>query len=172
TALCHSLALRFVTGAGGLRLLLGERDLTTDIRRPEISQMASKVSAHPVVRQSLLALQRDLGKDGGVVMEGRDIGTIIFPDADVKFYLDASPEERGRRRYAELQHQGTPVNLTTTVQEIAERDRRDSGREHAPLQQAADAVVIDTTPLPLAEVVRTMADYVQERASGDGRREN
>jgi cytidylate kinase len=172
TALCNSLELRFVAGAEGLRLLLGERDVTTDIRRPEISQMASKVSAHPVVRQRLLALQRDLGKDGGVVMEGRDIGTVVFPDADVKFYLDASPEERGRRRYAELQQQGTPANLATTVQEIAERDRRDSGREHAPLHQAADAVVIDTTARSLAEVVRTMADYVEDRASGDGRREN
>jgi cytidylate kinase len=133
--------------------------------------MASKVSGHPVVRQRLLALQRDLGKDGGVVMEGRDIGTVVFPEADVKFYLDASPEERGRRRYAELQHQGTPINLTLTVQEMAERDRRDSGREHAPLRQAVDAVVIDTTALSLAKVVHTMTDFVQDRASGDGRRE-
>jgi cytidylate kinase len=96
---------------------------------------------------------------------------VVFPDADVKFYLDASPEERGRRRYAELQQQGTSANLATTVQEIAERDRRDSGREHAPLRQAADAVVIDTTTLPLAEVVHTMVAHVQDRASGDGRRE-
>jgi CMP/dCMP kinase len=159
TALCNGLTLRFVAGPEGVRLLLGERDVTIDIRKPEISQMASKVSAHPVVRHCLLTLQRDLGKAGGVVMEGRDIGTVVFPDADVKFYLTASPEERGRRRYAELQQQGTPANLATTVQEIAERDRRDSGREHAPLQRAADAVVIDTTTLSLAEVVGIMAGY-------------
>jgi CMP/dCMP kinase len=170
-ALCDGLRLRFVAGAEGTRLLSGERDVTLDIRKPEVSQMASKVSAHPLVRRCLLALQRDLGKAGGVVMEGRDIGTVVFPDADVKFYLDASPEERGRRRYTELQHQGTPANLATTVREIAERDRRDSGREHAPLRRAADAVVIDTTTLSLAEVVHTMADHVRGRASGDDRRE-
>jgi len=170
-ALCEGLMLRFVLRGEGLRLLLGERDVTTDIRKPEVSQMASRVSAQPAVRQRLLVLQRNLGKEGGVVMEGRDIGTMVFPDADVKFYLDASPAERGRRRYAELQEQGTPASLTMTVQEMAERDRRDSGREHAPLRQAADAVVIDTTTLPLAEVVHTMADYVRDRTSGDGRRE-
>jgi len=170
-ALCEGLMLRFVLRGEGLRLLLGERDVTTDIRKPEVSQMASRVSAQPAVRQRLLVLQRNLGKEGGVVMEGRDIGTIVFPDADVKFYLDASPAERGRRRYAELQEQGTPASLTMTAQEMAERDRRDSGREHAPLRQAADAVVIDTTTLPLAEVVHTMADYVRDRTSGDGRRE-
>lgn len=170
-ALCEGLMLRFVLRGEGLRLLLGERDVTTDIRKPEVSQMASRVSAQPAVRQRLLALQRNLGKEGGVVMEGRDIGTMVFPDADVKFYLDASPAERGRRRYAELQEQGTPASLTMTAQEMAERDRRDSGREHAPLRQAADAVVIDTTTLPLAEVVHTMADYVRDRTSGDGRRE-
>jgi cytidylate kinase len=103
-------------------------------------------------------------------MEGRDIGTVVFPDADVKFYLDASPDERGRRRHAELQQRGTVAGLTETTQEIAERDRRDSGREHAPLRKAVDAVVIDTTALPLAEVVRVMAAHVQNRASVDGKR--
>jgi cytidylate kinase len=170
-ALCDGLRLGLVTGTEGTRLLSGERDITLDIRKPEVSQMASKVSAHPLVRQRLLALQRDLGEAGGVVMEGRDIGTVVFPDADVKFYLDASPEERGRRRYAELQGQGTPADLVTTVREIAERDRRDSGREHAPLRRAADAVVIDTTTRSLVEVVHTMADYIRDRASGDDRRE-
>jgi len=159
-ALCDGLVLRFVPGPEGLRLLLGERDLTTDIRRPEVSQMASKVSAQPAVRQRLLALQRALGNGGGVVVEGRDIGTVVFPDADVKFYLDASPEERGRRRHAELQQAGKPANLTATIQEIAERDRRDSGRTCAPLRQATDAVVVDTTALTLAEVVDTLVRYI------------
>ena len=171
TVLCSSLSLRFVAGTDGPRLLLGERDVTADIRRPEVSQMASQVSAHPVVRKRLLVLQRELGKDGGVVMEGRDIGTAVFPDADVKFYLDALPEERGRRRYTELQQQGASADLMETVQEMAERDRRDSGRVHAPLRKAEEAVVIDTTMLPLAEVVRVMATHVQNRASVDGRRE-
>jgi cytidylate kinase len=159
--LCDSLALRFVPGPEGVRLLLDERDLTADIRRPEVSQMASKVSAQPIVRQRLLALQRELGKGGGVVVEGRDIGTIVFPDADVKFYLDASPEERGRRRLAELPHQAAPASLAGTIQEMAERDQRDSSREHAPLRRATDAVVVDTTSRTLAEVVEMMLRCVQ-----------
>jgi len=93
-------------------------------------------------------------------VEGRDIGTVVFPDADVKFYLEASPEERGRRRHAELQQQGKPASLTATIQEMAERDRRDSGRAYAPLRRATDAVVVDTTVLTPTEVVDTMVRYI------------
>ena len=96
--LCENLPLRFAPGEAGVQVLLAERDITAAIRQPEVSQMASKVSAQPAVRQGLLLLQRNMGKGGGVVMEGRDIGTVVFPDADVKFFLDASAEERGRRR--------------------------------------------------------------------------
>jgi cytidylate kinase len=170
-ALCEGLALRFVAGPEGMHLFLGERDITADIRRSEVSQMASKVSAQPIVRQRLLALQRELGKGGGVVVEGRDIGTVVFPAADIKFYLDASPEERGRRRHAELGQQRTPASLTETVQEMAERDQRDSERAHAPLRRAADAVVVDTTALTLTEVVETMLRAVHACASADGNRE-
>jgi len=159
-ALCDGLALRFVSSPAGVHLFLGDRDITADIRQPEVSQMASKVSAQPIVRQRLLTLQRDMGKDGGVVMEGRDIGTVVFPDADIKFYLDASPEERGRRRYVELQQQGIPITLATTVQEMSERDQRDSGREHAPLRRAVDAVTVDTTTLSLVEVVDLLVQHV------------
>lgn len=160
-ALCDNLRLQVVPGPQGMRLLIGERDITADIRRPEISQMASQVSAQPVVRQYLLTLQRDLGKEGGVVVEGRDIGTVIFPDADVKFYLDASPEERGRRRYTELQHQGDSASLATIVQEIVTRDQRDSSRVHAPLRPADDAIVVDTTALTLEEVVAALLHRIQ-----------
>jgi cytidylate kinase len=160
-ALCEGLALRFLPEAHGLRILLGERDISAAIRRPEVSQMASKVSAQPIVRQRLLSLQRELGAAGGVVMEGRDIGTKVFPEADVKFYLDASPEVRGRRRYAELQQQGVTTDLQETIQEMAERDQRDSSRTHAPLQRAVDAVFIDTTALLLVEVVDAMVRTVQ-----------
>jgi CMP/dCMP kinase len=162
-AVCDRLALQIVPGPQGMCFLLDDRDITADIRRPEISQMASQVSAQPVVRQRLLLLQRELGKEGGVVVEGRDIGTVVFPDADVKFYLDASPEERGRRRQAELQPQETP--LATTIKEMVERDQRDSQRAHAPLRPAADAVVIDTTALSLAQVVETLLQHVQTSAS-------
>ena len=154
--LCEDLPLRFVPDGTGVRVLLGERDITVAIRQPEVSQMASKVSAQPAVRQGLLTLQRNMGKGGGVVMEGRDIGTVVFPDADVKFYLDASAEERGRRRYRELQQQGVTTTVETTVREMTERDQRDSGREHAPLRCADDAVAIDTTTLAFSEVVDLM----------------
>jgi cytidylate kinase len=160
-ALCDQLDLRFVSGPAGPRLLLGDRDITSEIRRPEVSQMASKVSAQQGVRQRLLTLQRELGKGGGVVMEGRDIGTVVFPDADIKFYLDASPEERGRRRYAELQAQERAESLAATMREMAERDQRDSTRAHAPLQRAVDAVVVDTTALTLEEVVETLLRRVR-----------
>lgn len=162
--LCDNLALRFVAGPEGMRLLLGERDITAEIRRPEVSQMASKVSAQPRVRQRLLALQRELGKDGGVVMEGRDIGTVVFPDADIKFYLDASPEERGRRRHVELQQQEKSESLAATIRDMAERDQRDSERAHAPLRRAADAVVVDTTTLTLTEVVEVLLRRVRAAA--------
>jgi cytidylate kinase len=160
-ALCDHLPLRFLPDAGGVRILLGERDITAAVRRPEVSQMASKVSAQFMVRQRLLALQRELGAGGGVVMEGRDIGTVVFPDADVKFYLDASPEVRGRRRQVELQQHGVSADLRKTIQEMAERDQRDSSREHAPLQRAADALFIDTTTFSLADVVDTMLRTAQ-----------
>jgi cytidylate kinase len=160
-AVCDGLALRFVPGPEGVCLMLDGRDITADVRRPEVSQMASKVSAQLRVRQQLLTLQRELGKGGGVVIEGRDIGTVVFPDADVKFYMDASPEVRARRRYGELQQQGDASDLATTQQEMAARDRRDSGRAHAPLRPAPDAIMVDTTNLALAEVVDTLLQRVQ-----------
>jgi len=159
-ALCHDLPLRFVSEPTGIRLFLGERDITAAIRQPEVSQMASKVSAQPAVRQGLLALQRQMGQNGGVVLEGRDIGTIVFPDADLKFFLDAAPEERGRRRHHELQQQGVMTTLDTTLREMAERDQRDSGREHAPLRRAEDAIVVDTTTLSLQDVVQLLLRHV------------
>ncbi len=160
-ALCDDLPLRFLPENGGVRILLGAREITAAIRQPEVSQMASKVSAQPIVRRRLLGVQREWGAAGNVVMEGRDIGTAVFPAADVKFYLDASPEVRGQRRYAELQDQGVSTDLQKTIQEMAERDQRDSTRTHAPLHPAADAIVIDTTSLSLPEVVDTMLRAVQ-----------
>lgn len=159
-ALCRNMPLRFVSAPTGVRLFLGEREITAAIRQPEVSQMASKVSAQPAVRQGLLTLQRQMGQEGGVVLEGRDIGTVVFPDADLKFFLDAAPEERGRRRHSELQQQGVTTTLETTLREMAERDQRDSGREHAPLRRAEDAIVVDTTTLSLQDVVQLLLQHV------------
>ena len=164
-AVCASLALRFEPASAGQRLFIGGRDVTHEIRRPEVSQMASKVSAQPVVREHLLALQRDLGKDGSAVLEGRDIGTVVFPDADMKVYLDASSEERSRRRYAELARKGTATSLEATREDMQERDERDSGRAHAPLRAASDAIILDTTGLSLAEVVDALVKRVETYAS-------
>ena len=148
------------------RILLGDRDITDDIGQPEVSQWASKVSAQPRVRAALLGLQRRLGAAGAAVLEGRDIGTVVFPRADLKIFLDASVEERGRRRHAELSAKGhAGASLEQTIRDVEERDRRDSERAHAPLRPADDAIRLDTTRLSRAEVVERLAALVHARAS-------
>ena len=161
-ALCDAADIRL----SGARVLVGNRDISEAIRRPEMSRMASQVSAQPQVRRALLGLQRRLGGTGAAVLEGRDIGTVVFPDADLKIFLDASLEERGRRRYAELQQRGeAKVSLAQTRRDMAERDRRDSQRAHAPLRPATDAVRLDTTALTQAGVVDSLAELVHAHAS-------
>jgi len=155
--------LDFELARDGERLLIGGRDLSAAIRRPEAGELASRVSTQPVVRQRLVALQRALGAAGGVVMEGRDIGTVVFPDARVKLYLTADPATRAARRAAELRAAAATVDEAALARELAERDRRDAGRAHSPLRPAADAVVLDTTALTLEEVVEAMERVVRER---------
>ncbi len=156
-------ALDFELARDGERLLVGGRDLSAAIRRPEAGGLASRVSTQPVVRQRLVALQRALGAAGGVVMEGRDIGTVVFPDARVKLYLTADPATRAARRAAELRAAAATVDEAALARELAERDRRDAGRAHSPLRPAADAVVLDTTALTLEDVVEAMERVVRER---------
>ncbi len=151
--LCEQLEIVFEDRPDGMRVLVDGRDFTAAIRTAEAGQLASKVSTQPVVRERLVALQRRMGASEGVVMEGRDIGTVVFPDAAVKFFLTASPEERARRRCAELAARGEHADVTEVAREIAERDRRDAGRTHSPLRPAADAVVIDTTGSSIDAVV-------------------
>ena len=155
--------LDFELARDGERLLIGGRDLSAAIRRPEAGELASRVSTQPVVRQRLVALQRALGAAGGVVMEGRDIGTVVFPDARVKLYLTADPATRAARRAAELRAAAATVDEAALARELTERDRRDAGRAHSPLRPAADAVVLDTTALTLEEVVEAMERVVRER---------
>ncbi|HTP05496.1 MAG TPA: (d)CMP kinase [Nitrospirota bacterium] len=135
-------------------------DVSGEIRTPEMGMLASAVSKSPAVRGRLLTLQRELGESGGVVMDGRDIGTVVFPDADMKFYLDASAEERGRRRYLELRAKGMDVDRARITQEIEERDRQDSGREIAPLKQADDALLIDSSSMSIDEVLSRMISEI------------
>ena len=148
--------------------LLGEivtidgHDVTRAIRTPEIDRAAAAVARLPRVRAILVAQQRQLGSDGGIVMEGRDIGTVVFPDADVKVYLDASPEERARRRAADPAHTGGPAAVSDVATLLTARDELDRTRQASPLYAAPDAVVVDTTGKSVEEVVREVL-YVVER---------
>jgi CMP/dCMP kinase len=135
-------------------------DVTGEIRTPEMGMMASAVSKSRAVRERLLVLQRELGKNGGVVMDGRDIGTVVFPCAEVKFYLDAAAEERGRRRYLELKAKGMDVDPAQITREIRDRDRQDSMRSLAPLRRADDALLIDSTSQTVDEVLERMLSVI------------
>jgi len=141
----------------GLRVLLDAADVSDAIRAPDMGMGASRVSAIPGVREALFMLQRLSGEQGGVVLEGRDIGTVVFPDAEVKFFLTASPEVRARRRYEELLGRGQNVSYEATLEEVRSRDQKDTMRAIAPLKQADDAVVIDSSGLTIDEVVEAMA---------------
>jgi cytidylate kinase len=144
------------------RVVIDGHDIAAAIRTPEIDTAAAAVSRHPAVRRALVARQRAYGASGGIVMEGRDIGTVVFPSADLKIYLDASAEERARRRAADPAHtssQGTQLSAVATA--MAERDRSDSTRADSPLTVAADAVVVDTTGVPIAEVIEKVLRLVE-----------
>lgn len=146
---------------GALRVLLDGTDVAAEIRTPQVSQMASKASALPAVRARLLELQREMGRRGSVVAEGRDIGTVIFPGAEVKVFLQASAAERARRRFAELRAAGQAVKLDETLREIEERDQRDSERDLAPLRQAEDAVLIDSSSMDADQVMAQVLEHIR-----------
>jgi cytidylate kinase len=152
---------------GGRRVRVDGADVTSEIRSPEVSSAASRVSVHGGVRRNMVARQRAMGLSGGVVLDGRDIGTAVFPDAEVKFYLDADPAQRARRRHEELQRAGAAVSLQTVEREVRERDHADSHRAESPLVRAADAIDLDTTALGLDEVLARMLAAVQSRMTAD-----
>lgn len=158
---------RFETAAAENRLYLGSRDITEAIRSPEVAQAASIVATHAAVRQHLVERQRALGAAGGVVMEGRDIGTVVFPDADVKVFLDASPEARAERRQKDLAGTGA-ASAEAVLRQITERDRRDRTRDVSPLVPAPDAVRIDTTQLTAAEVAEEILKIARQKFGGAG----
>jgi CMP/dCMP kinase len=147
--------------AGLMLVYLRGHDVSTAIRAQSVGLGASKVSAHPAVREALLELQRGQGREGGVVLEGRDIGTVVFPDAEAKFYLTASAEVRAQRRRDELAARGTPPTLAEVLTEVTERDRRDSTRPIAPLRQAADAQLVDSSSLSIEQVVELIVAQVR-----------
>ena len=153
--------LRLDLRPGGAVILDGE-DVTATLRTQEVGAAASRVSVHPPVRRHMVARQREMGQAGGVVMDGRDIGTAVFPDADVKFYVDAHPRQRATRRHEELAQRGQASDLDTIEREIRERDHADSTRAESPLTRAPDAIHLDTTELGLDEVVRRMLAAIEK----------
>ena len=162
-ALAASVDLRFEPSPGGVLVLANGADVTAAIRTPEISQGASRVSAHASVRDALLGLQRRIGASGRVVAEGRDTGTVAFPQAQAKFYLTADARVRAERRAAELAAKGTPATVEQTLKEIEERDARDSQRAVAPLKKADDAVEVDTGHAGPDRVVAQLVEVVRAR---------
>jgi cytidylate kinase len=161
--LARSIVIDFVPNGTGDRVLVDGEDVTIAIRSPEASTAASVVSTLPGVRAALVERQRQMAAEGGVVMEGRDIGTVVLPSADVKIFLTATLEARVRRRHAELVARGEHISLDDVMRREAERDHRDQNREHSPLRAAADAVVIDTTSKGPDEVVNEIVRLVEQR---------
>jgi len=164
--LCRSMEIDFQKDERGIRVLCNGEDVTEAIRRPSMSLLASDISRIRVVRESMVKLQRRLGQRGGIVLEGRDIGTVVFPKAEVKFFLEADPRIRGQRRYDELRGKGEKVDLDSTIQEIEKRDARDRTRSLAPLRMAEDAILIDTSNLSVDEVVEKMIEVYREKRRG------
>ena len=160
--LCGRLQLCFKTDEQGLRLYSGEKDISDYIRTPEISMLASAVSAKSVVREYLLDVQRDIGHQKAAVFEGRDMGTVVFPKADVKFFLDASSKTRALRRYQELES-NSDQTLDEVEKDMHRRDTNDSTRSLAPLKPADDAIRIDSTNLSIQEVVGLMLAHISKK---------
>ena len=158
-ALCQGLRLSFVRDTAGCHLFNGDEDIEGLIRTPEISMLASAVSARPVVRRFLLEVQRQFAREKGAVFEGRDMGTVVFPDAEIKFFLDAPLSIRARRRHAELAGR-SPQTLEDVLSDMARRDHNDQTRALAPLRPADDAIIIDSANLSPQEVIECMIDAI------------
>ena len=166
--LAESVRIDLVPRDGKLRVILDGEDITDLIRTPEVSHAASVVAAIPGVRHPMVAEQRRAGAQGGIVMEGRDIGSVVFPHADLKIFLEASPEVRAERRLLELQEKGEAPALHQVLADVHQRDRRDREREMSPLVRAPDAIVVDNTAMDAEETARVIVMCAREKAvTGD-----
>jgi cytidylate kinase len=161
--LCRDLDLQFKTLDGATRLFVGAEDISAAIRSPEMDMLSSAISAIKEVREAMTLLQRKMAKQGGVVAEGRDMGTVVFPDADYKFFVNADPEVRAGRRYRERLERGEAVSRGEVEKELRKRDAQDMTRALAPLVPAKDAIIIDTTNLTVEEVVEKMVKTIERR---------
>ena len=162
-ALARGLDVRFLPVDGAVRVLLGGEDVSASIRTQAVAEAASRVAVFPAVRAALLQLQREFAQDSGLIADGRDMGTVVFPAAAAKLFLDASVEARAKRRYKQLQSQGIDGNFAQILAEVKARDERDRNRAVAPLKPAEDALVLDSTALSIDEVVKQALDYIRAR---------
>ncbi len=161
TELADTLDIRFEESGEGLRTFCNQEDVSEQIRTPEVSRGTSPISETAGVRRRLVQLQQEMGRRQGVVMEGRDIGTVVFPDADYKFFLVADADERARRRYEELKIKGIRQEMESVKEDLLERDRRDSTREIAPLRRAKNAIVVDTTEMSINQVITHIESIIR-----------
>jgi cytidylate kinase len=161
--LALSLHIAFITETDQTHVFCNGEDVTEAIRKPEISRLASTISKQKGLREALVRMQREMGQGGEVVLEGRDIGTVVVPNADVKFYLDARSEERVRRRFDEMVEKGLAADFKQTQEELMQRDHNDMHRDHSPLKKAKDAVLIDSTHRSAAQVVGEMIRIINEK---------
>ncbi len=161
--LCADMSIEFVGEATSERVIVNGIDVSAAIRTPAVSLLTAQVAACPAVREAMMMLQRKMGEGGGVVLEGRDIGTVVFPYADIKFFLSATAAERGLRRYEELKEKGIDIDLQQTIAEVEARDAVDTARTHAPLKQADDALVVDSTHLSIEDVLEKMLLVVKNK---------
>lgn len=160
--LCKKVTISVESMDGDMKVLIDGEDVTAKIRTERTGLLASKVSAVPAVRETLLSIQRKAGESGGLIAEGRDMGTVVFPYADLKFFINADAEERARRRYRELVEKGRNVNLEDVKRALLDRDQRDTTRNISPLKPSDDSAIIDTTFLNVEEVVEKMLGIIEE----------
>ena len=161
--LASSLHITLIPEGEEIHVFCDGQDVTEAIRTPEISRLASHISKQKGVREALVRMQREMGREGGVILEGRDIGTVVFPDGEVKFYLDAESDERARRRYDEMVEKGVKVDFKETQEELVQRDHNDMHRDNSPLKKANDAIYIDSTHRSVEEIVEEMSRIVKSK---------
>lgn len=161
--LAKGLDITFLPQNGEVEILLNGENVSSQIRTQEVADAASKVAVFPKVRSALLQLQRDFAQHRGLIADGRDMGTVVFPQAQVKLFLDSSAEERAKRRYKQLQNKGINGNFDQILTEIKERDFRDRNREVAPLKPADDALLLDSTELSIEQVINQALNYIAEK---------
>lgn len=161
--MARQLSLQFVPQSGEVKVLLNGNDVSSEIRTQSTADAASKIAAFPKLRAAVLQLQRDFASEKGLVADGRDMGTVVFPHAQVKLFLDASAEERAKRRYKQLQQKGINDNFDEILAEVKERDERDRNRSVAPLKPAEDALLLDSTSLSIDEVIAQAMAYITQR---------